>query len=481
MLLQPESIEAKRRKHKGSNHPDSHRTKTKTKWSTSTDLGGSGNAQVASEEHGYYVKRTYSPLAGANGQRKSPPYLAIPIAWFGCEAGKEACQQATSNSAAINSPDHALSEGYLCDDDCEEGYEPICGQTPNEVAVFYNKCKLNVAKCRTHGLWTDLPYEQCKETYAKETAYTDKKFRCSPFFRDNSTKETLSEEAQKIEHDQIETEAETETETETETEAEKDKDSNESSEEEQDKKEDKKQNKKENKKQNQNEQEETVEPIALPLPSKPAEIPVPASIETIALPPLPVKTTPEQQPEPILVKIAETKPEKQHQPEIVPPSEAQTEIQSQHQIDVQTKPQIQTPQKPQIQTPQKPQIQTPQKPQIATQTKPQIQAKPQTVPALIQSQIQQQVQQHIQSQIQAQKQGQTEKKPEIEKQTEIEAQTENKAQTENLIPTEEQTQPKTEAQLTPIKTVEHQAQAAKVTKPLDAAIVAKDKLKYVVS
>lgn len=466
MLLQPDSIEAKRRKHKGKDgdHHDSHRSKTKTKWSTSTDLGGS-DAQVATEEHGYYVKRTYSPQAGIDGKRRSPPYLAIPIAWFNCEAGKEGCQQA-SNSAAINSPAHALSEGFLCDDDCQDGYEPICGQTPNEVAVFYNKCKLNVAKCRTHGLWTDLPYEQCKETYPKETAYTEKKFRCSPFFRDNSTKETQTEEAQKIEHDQIETE------TETENESEKEKDSNESSEEEQDKKKNKNENKDEKE-----DKEETLEPIALALQSKPVEVPVPAPIETIALPPLPVKTTPERLPEPILVKVAESKPEIQTQ------SEPQTETESQPQVPVQTKPQIPVQTKPQIPTQTKPQITTQTKPQIPAQTKPQIQAKPQPLPALIQSQIQHQVQQHIQSQIHAQTKPQTQQQGQIENQaeTENETQTEKKAQTENLIQTEELTQPQTDAQISPVKTVEHPQQATKVTKPVEAAIVSKDKLKYVVS
>lgn len=263
LLLEPATIEAKRRKHKGNDHHDSNRSKTKTKWSSSTDLGGS-NSQVSTEEHGYYVKRTYSPLTGADGKKKSPPYLAIPIAWFSCESGKTGCQQ-VSNSGMINSPTHALSEGYLCDDDCMDAYEPICGKTPNEVAVFYNKCKLNVAKCRTHGLWTELPYEQCQQTYPKETTYTDKKFKCSPYFRDASTVVTPLAEV------------------------EKDKDSNESSEEQKDS--DKKKNKNKNK-------VEHVEPIALPLQAKPAEdmvpvpVPVPVSvpIETVALPPIPVKT-----------------------------------------------------------------------------------------------------------------------------------------------------------------------------------------------
>ncbi|XP_034106684.1 uncharacterized protein LOC117569570 [Drosophila albomicans] len=276
LLLQPASIEAKRRKHKGNDHHDSHRSKTKTKWSTSSDLSGP-NSQVSTEEHGYYVKRTFSPLAAKEGKtRQSPPYLAIPIAWFSCEAGKAGCQQ-LSNSGSINSPAHALSEGYLCDDDCaEELYEPICGKTPNEIAVFYNKCKLNVAKCRTHGLWTELPYEECQKTYPKETAYTEKKFRCSPYFRDAAT---VAAEAEK------------------EKEKDKDKDSNESSEEQ---KEDKKKHK---------QKVEKVEPIALPLEVKPVTMPVPSPVvvpvpnpvavpvllapEAVALPPIPVKKTAE--------------------------------------------------------------------------------------------------------------------------------------------------------------------------------------------
>ncbi|XP_017840307.2 uncharacterized protein LOC108598202 [Drosophila busckii] len=234
LLLQAEGLQAKRRKHKGEDHAH----KTKTKWSSSSDFGAGSNTQVATEEHGYYVKRTYSPAKGAEGKRSCPPYLAIPIAWFSC-ADKANCQQ-FGNSAAINSPALALSEGYLCDDDCSEGYEPICGQTPNEVAVFYNKCKLNVAKCRTHGLWTELPYAQCQQTYPKETAYTDKKFKSSPYYSDKAT----AADKQKPDKEQ----------------------SAESSEEKQ--------------------KVEKVEPIVLPLPSKPMEIPVPA----IALPPMPMKT-----------------------------------------------------------------------------------------------------------------------------------------------------------------------------------------------
>ncbi|EDV97944.1 uncharacterized protein LOC6558585 [Drosophila grimshawi] len=281
LLFAPATIEAKRRKHKGD---DSHRAKTKTKWSSSTELGGN-SGQVSTEEHGYYVKRTYTPLSGSDGKRQSPPFLAIPIAWFGCEPGQRGCQQ-VSNSGAINSIAHALSEGYLCDDDCVEGYEPICGQTPSEVAVFYNKCKLNVAKCRTHGLWTDLPYEQCQQTYPKETCYTDKKFKSSPFFRDNSTPTT----ADAVKSDKA------------------DSNSNESSEEQKDQDKSKKKNK-----------TARVEPLVLPVKEQSLEtvvpVPVPQAaavpIENIAVPPLPVKTveSPHSQPaEPqsVLVKAEKT-------------------------------------------------------------------------------------------------------------------------------------------------------------------------------
>jgi len=167
LLLEATPADAKRREHKGSDYhnekSDPHKTKTKTKWSSSTDLAGS--TQVSTEEHGYYVKRTYAaPGENGDGQKRlSPPYLAIPIAWFSCESGQKDCQ--TSNSAAINSAAQSLSEGYLCDDDCNELYEPICGRTSSEVAVFYNKCKLGVAKCRSHGLWSDFAYSECQEKY----------------------------------------------------------------------------------------------------------------------------------------------------------------------------------------------------------------------------------------------------------------------------------------------------------------------------
>uniref|UniRef100_A0A6P4FMV0 Uncharacterized protein LOC108053664 n=1 Tax=Drosophila rhopaloa TaxID=1041015 RepID=A0A6P4FMV0_DRORH len=206
LLLEATPAEAKRRKHKGSDHhnhekSDAHKTKTKTKWSSSTDLAGS--TQVSTEEHGYYVKRTYAAPgeSGSSQKRLSPPYLAIPIAWFGCESGQKNCQ--TSNSAAINSAAQSLSEGYLCDDDCDELYEPVCGRTSSEVAVFYNKCKLSVAKCRSHGLWTDFSYSECQAKYTQETAYADKKFRSSPYFRDAAIVEQLklAEEKKKQEEE----------------------------------------------------------------------------------------------------------------------------------------------------------------------------------------------------------------------------------------------------------------------------------------
>ncbi|XP_030570103.1 uncharacterized protein LOC115769435 [Drosophila novamexicana] len=282
LLLEPASIEAKRRKHKGDDHGDSHKTKTKTKWSSSTDLGGGANAQVSTEEHGYYVKRTYTPLTGADGKRKSPPYLGIPIAWFSSDANKNKDCQQISNSGAINSAAHALSEGYLCDDDCEDAYEPICGQTTNEVAVFYNKCKLNVAKCRTHGLWTELPYQQCQQTYPRETAYTDKKFKCSPFFRANSTAATPAVFAEP-ENDK------------------ESKESNESSEEQKD----------HDKKENQAKpvKEETIS-MPLQVLGKPVQsvVPVPEPVESIAMPPLPVKAAVTQAfpaEEPLTVGVAQ--------------------------------------------------------------------------------------------------------------------------------------------------------------------------------
>lgn len=172
----------KHKKHRSSpSGAPSSKTKTKTKWSTSTDLGHNG-AQLTTEEHGYYVKRTFLPL-NATAPPRSPPYLGIPIAWFACEGA--ACTKV--NTAVISGSAMALQEGFLCDDDCVEPYEPICGKTPSELAVFYNKCKLNVAKCRTHGLWLDVAYEECQHTHPKEVAYAERKFKTSPFFKDTKT------------------------------------------------------------------------------------------------------------------------------------------------------------------------------------------------------------------------------------------------------------------------------------------------------
>lgn len=187
MVLVVNTEARKKHKHRSS----ASRSKTKTKWSSSTENAPNGpNSLVATEEHGYYVKRTFVPYNNKSGNAlnslKSPPYLAIPIAWFPCQAAEE-CSKI--NSAIINSNSLALSEGFLCDDDCEDAYEPICGKTHSEVAVFYNKCKLNVAKCRSHGLWMDLPYEDCQKSYAQETEYADKKFRKSPYFREQKVVE----------------------------------------------------------------------------------------------------------------------------------------------------------------------------------------------------------------------------------------------------------------------------------------------------
>jgi len=239
LLLEATPADAKRRKHKGSDYQheksDPHKTKTKTKWSSSTDLAGS--TQLSTEEHGYYVKRTYAaPGENGDGQKRlSPPYLAIPIAWFSCESGQKDCQ--TSNSAAINSAAQSLSEGYLCDDDCNELYEPICGRTSSEVAVFYNKCKLGVAKCRSHGLWSDFAYSECQEKYPQETAYADKKFRSSPYFRDAAIVEQLKleEEKKKLEEEKRKLEKEQKKREKAEKKK-KDKDSSESSEEKEDQK-----------------------------------------------------------------------------------------------------------------------------------------------------------------------------------------------------------------------------------------------------
>ncbi|TDG44002.1 hypothetical protein AWZ03_009551 [Drosophila navojoa] len=286
LVLAPAGSEARRRKHKGDDHHDSHKTKSKVKWSSSSDLSAA-KSQVSTEEHSYYVKRTYAPIMGVDGKRRSPPYLAIPIAWFACDPAKSGCQVA-GNSGAINSAANALSEGYLCDDDCVEPYEPICGRTPNEVAVFYNKCKLNVAKCRTHGLWTDLPYDQCQQTYPKETAYTDKKFRCSPYFRDNFTAAAAAVEAEASQAMNDGNDSKESKENKDNKDSKDSKESNESSEEQ--KKQDKKQNK------NKAEKVELIklplqvaaDPVPVPVP-QPAAAPVPKPQEAIAMPPMPVK------------------------------------------------------------------------------------------------------------------------------------------------------------------------------------------------
>jgi len=175
------NADARKKKHKSADSSPSSKTKTKTKWSSSTDNGLNG-AVVATEEHGYYVKRTYFPL-NSTSIRQSPPYLAIPIAWFSCADDKSPADCHKSNSAAITATANALStDGFLCEDDCIDPYAPICGKTNSEVAVFYNQCKLNVAKCRTHGLWQDISYTECQQMYPKETAHADKSFRLSPFF-----------------------------------------------------------------------------------------------------------------------------------------------------------------------------------------------------------------------------------------------------------------------------------------------------------
>lgn len=183
VLLAIASGEAKKHKKHRSSYggAPSSKTKTKTKWSTSTDLGHNG-AQLATEEHGYYVKRTFLPL-NATATPRSPPYLGIPIAWYACEGA--ACTKA--NTAAISSSAAVLQEGFLCDDDCVEPYEPICGKTSSELAVFYNKCKLNVAKCRSHGLWLDVAYEECQKTHTKAVAYAERKFKTSPYFKGTKT------------------------------------------------------------------------------------------------------------------------------------------------------------------------------------------------------------------------------------------------------------------------------------------------------
>ncbi|XP_073839397.1 ecdysone-inducible gene L1 [Musca autumnalis] len=184
LLLVTSFAEAgKHKKRKSNSESFPTKTKTKTKWSSSTDLGAHAqNSMVATEEHGYYVKRTFLPISGnQNATKMSPPFLAVPIAWFPCADTAECVKL---NSMAINSNSNSLNEGFLCDDDCTGPYEPICGKTSTEVAVFYNKCKLNVAKCRSHGYWSDFAYEECKTQYPEEVKYAEMKFRANPYFKE---------------------------------------------------------------------------------------------------------------------------------------------------------------------------------------------------------------------------------------------------------------------------------------------------------
>lgn len=313
LLLEAIPADAKRRKHKGSDHhyekSDPHKTKTKTKWSSSTDLAG--NTPISTEEHGYYVKRTFAAPGeiGAAQKRLSPPYLAIPIAWFSCESGQKNCQ--SSNSAAINSAAQSLSEGYLCDDDCDELYEPICGRTSSEVAVFYNKCKLGVAKCRSHGLWTDFAYAECQAKYPQETAYADKKFRSSPYFRDAAIVEQLKLEEEKRKQEEEQHKLEKEQKKKEKAEKNKnEKDSSESSEE--------KDDQKENKQKDplslmpQKKVESTQKPVPVPIQvavPKPVSVLEPAkTTEDIAMPPMPLKDTPTPKPLEIAPLHQQTQP-----------------------------------------------------------------------------------------------------------------------------------------------------------------------------
>ncbi|XP_017051983.1 uncharacterized protein LOC108095409 [Drosophila ficusphila] len=315
LLLEASPAEAKRRKYKSSNHEhrdhsDSNKTKTKTKWSSSTNLAG--NSQVSTEEHGYYVKRTFA-AQGENSlgqKRMSPPYLAIPIAWFSCDSSSQKdCK--SSNSAAINSAAQSLNEGYLCDDDCDQLYEPICGRTSSEVAVFYNKCKLDVAKCRSHGLWSDFVYSECQEKYPAETAYADKKFRSSPYFRDAAIVEQLKleEEKRKLEEEKCRMEKEKKKQEKADKKK-KHKDSGESSEEKEDQKE-------------KDEQEPLTLAIAKPVETPQISVPHPAQpaiskpipiaesakvSEDIVLPPMPLKDTPTPKPVEIAPLKEQTQP-----------------------------------------------------------------------------------------------------------------------------------------------------------------------------
>ncbi|EDV51667.1 uncharacterized protein LOC6544961 [Drosophila erecta] len=315
LLLEATPAVAKRRKHKGSDHhyerSDPHKTKTKTKWSSSTDL--SARTQVSTEEHGYYVKRTYAAPGEIEAAQKrlSPPYLAIPIAWFSCEAGQQNCQ--TSNSAAINSAAQSLSEGYLCDDDCDELYEPICGRTSSEVAVFYNKCKLGVAKCRSHGLWADFTYAECQEKYPKETSYADKKFRSSPYFRDAAVVEQLQLEEEKRKREEEQHKLEKEQKKREKAEKKKnEKDSSESSEEKDDQKESTQKDPLSLIPQKPVASSQVPMPVAVPVQvaiPKPVSVLEPAkTTEDIAMPPMPLKDTPTPKPLEIAPLNKQTQP-----------------------------------------------------------------------------------------------------------------------------------------------------------------------------
>uniref|UniRef100_A0A1B0G8L1 Kazal-like domain-containing protein n=1 Tax=Glossina morsitans morsitans TaxID=37546 RepID=A0A1B0G8L1_GLOMM len=191
LLLFAVVADAKKKKNqKSSGEMTRNKAKTKTKWSSTIDTGVDDLiSKVATEEHGYYVKRTFFPVRGIDEPSlKSPPFLAVPIAWIACE--NRDCL------LHLNSAKNSLTEGFLCDDDCHGVYHPICGKTLNEVAVFYNECKLNVAKCRTRGYWLTFNFEDCKKLYPEGVKYAESKFRASPYFRDadNSTDSLIKED-----------------------------------------------------------------------------------------------------------------------------------------------------------------------------------------------------------------------------------------------------------------------------------------------
>uniref|UniRef100_A0A1B0AVY4 Kazal-like domain-containing protein n=1 Tax=Glossina palpalis gambiensis TaxID=67801 RepID=A0A1B0AVY4_9MUSC len=190
LLLFAAVADAKKKKQKSSGEMTRSKAKTKTKWSSTIDTGVDDlSSKVATEEHGYYVKRTFFPAGGIEKPSlKSPPFLAVPVAWTSCE--NRDCL------LHLNSAKNSLTEGFLCDDDCYGVYNPVCGKTLNEVAVFYNECKLNVAKCRTRGYWLTFNFEECKKLYPEGVKYAESKFRASPYFRDayNSTDSLIKED-----------------------------------------------------------------------------------------------------------------------------------------------------------------------------------------------------------------------------------------------------------------------------------------------